>query len=73
MTKKPLTIGTPEYVAWAKKGEQEGAVVERFDSLIDELIEMFDNSELTSGMYARGRRKIKHVFDLDDGCECECD
>ena len=70
MTKKPLTIGTPEYVAWAKKGEREGELVTKFDALLDELCELVDNKKEDSVLLARGRRKLNQYFVR---CECECD
>jgi len=73
MTKKPLTIGTPEYVAWAKKGEQEGELVGKFDALVDELCELVGNSEVDSVRLTQARRKIEHFFGDSNACECECD
>lgn len=70
MTKKPLTIGTPEYVAWAKKGGQEGELVARFDALVDEICELVGNAREESVLIARGRRKLNYYFGR---CECDCE
>jgi len=73
MTKKPYVFGTPEYVAWAKKGEQEGEVIGRFDELVDELCDLVGNNEIKSADLAQAGRKIAHFFGNSDACECECD
>lgn len=66
MTVKPLIFGTPEHTAWAKNGEQEGVTNERFDELVDELIDLISQGNIDSTKYSNGREKIKESFDLTD-------
>ena len=73
MTKKPLTIGTPEYVAWAKKGEYDGEVLGKFDELVDELCDFVGNNDIDTTKLAKARRRLEHFFAITDICECECD
>lgn len=70
---KPLTFGTPEHTAWAKKGEHDGTTVAKFLRLVDELCELIEESEKDIDMdtWETASNKIGHSFDLDRPHYCE--
>jgi hypothetical protein len=67
----PYTVTTPEYVAWAKKGEQDGETDNPFTNLVDELCGMADAGDVDWKVYDNGREKLKDTFDLHPECDCE--
>lgn len=66
----PYTVTTPEYVAWAKKGERDGESNEPFTNMAQELCDMAESDELDWKTYEKGREQLRIAFSFDVDCDC---
>lgn len=66
----PYTVTTPKYVAWAKRGEQDGETNDPFMKLVNELCELAEG-EIDWKIYDKAREKLMDTFSLHPHCDCE--
>lgn len=69
MTVKPLTFGTREYTAWAKRGEEAGESKEVFTKSVEDLYETVNRGSYDTSSYYTARDELIELFNLEDQCE----
>lgn len=62
----PYTVTTPEYVAWAKRGEELGKSEEVFTKSISDLDEVINKGIYNTSSYYDARYDLEELFNLED-------